>query len=178
MEPQQYDMDQMNEQVLSIIEADSFWCLSKLLDGIQDNYTFAQPGIQRQVAVLKELVSRIEGQLASHLQQEGIEFMQFAFRWMNCLLMREVPMQCTVRMWDTYLAEGSSDGFSEFHVYVCAAFLAKWSKQLLKLDFQGIMVFLQQLPTQVWQEKDVELLLSEAYMWKTLFHNAPRHLKK
>lgn len=56
--------------------------------------------------------------------------MQFAFRWMNCLLMREVPMQCTVRMWDTYLAEGSSDGFSEFHVYVCAAFLAKWSKQL------------------------------------------------
>lgn len=62
--------------------------------------------------------------------------MQFAFRWMNCLLMREVPMQCTVRMWDTYLAEGSSDGFSEFHVYVCAAFLAKWSKQLLKLDFQ------------------------------------------
>lgn len=50
--------------------------------------------------------------------------------------MREVPMQCTVRMWDTYLAEGSSDGFSEFHVYVCAAFLAKWSKQLLKLDFQ------------------------------------------
>lgn len=61
MEPQQYDMDQMNEEVLSIIEADSFWCLSKLLDGIQDNYTFAQPGIQRQVAVLKELVSRIEG---------------------------------------------------------------------------------------------------------------------
>lgn len=61
VEPQHYDMDQMNEQVLSIIEADSFWCLSKLLDGIQDNYTFAQPGIQRQVAVLKELVSRIEG---------------------------------------------------------------------------------------------------------------------
>ncbi|KAI7878762.1 RabGAP/TBC [Lichtheimia hyalospora FSU 10163] len=178
VEPQQYDMDQMNQEVLSIIEADSFWCLSKLLDGIQDNYTFAQPGIQRQIAVLKELVSRIESQLASHLMQEGIEFMQFAFRWMNCLLMREVPMQCTVRMWDTYLAEGSSDGFSEFHVYVCAAFLAKWSKQLLKLDFQGTMVFLQQLPTQAWQEKDVELLLSEAYMWKTLFHNAPRHLKK
>lgn len=39
------------------------------------------------------------------------------------------------------------------------------------------MLFLQQLPTQNWQAKDVELLLSEAYMWKTLFHNAPSHLK-
>lgn len=29
--------------------------------------------------------------------------MQFAFRWMNCLLMREISVKCTVRMWDTYL---------------------------------------------------------------------------
>lgn len=119
----------------------------------------------------------ILARLALHLQNEGIEFIQFAFRWMNCLLMRELPLRSTIRMWDTYLAEGSSEGFSEFHVYVCAAFLVKWSNQLQKLDFQGVMIFLQELPTQGWQEKDVELLLSEAYMWKTLFHNAPSHLK-
>lgn len=29
--------------------------------------------------------------------------MQFAFRWMNCLLMREISVKNTVRMWDTYL---------------------------------------------------------------------------
>ncbi|KAI9314803.1 rab-GTPase-TBC domain-containing protein [Dichotomocladium elegans] len=177
VKPENFDMNQLDAGTLSVIEADSFWCLSKLLDGIQDNYTFAQPGIQRQIATLKELVSRIDGQLVKHLEKEGIEFIQFSFRWMNCLLLRELPMRSTVRMWDTYLAEGSSDGFSEFHVYVCAAFLVKWSKQLQKLDFQGIMVFLQQLPTQTWEEKDVELLLSEAYMWKTLFHNSPSHLK-
>ena len=74
--------------------------------------------------------------LANHLQQEGIQFIQFAFRWMNCLLMREMPLRSTVRMWDTYLAEGSSEGFSEFHVYVCAAFLVKWSDQLQAQDFQ------------------------------------------
>ncbi|KAI7879223.1 rab-GTPase-TBC domain-containing protein [Mucor mucedo] len=176
-DPEQYDVSQLDPHVLSVIEADSFWCLSKLLDGIQDNYTFAQPGIQRQILTLKELVTRIDARLACHLQNEGIEFIQFAFRWMNCLLMRELPLRSTIRMWDTYLAEGSSEGFSEFHVYVCAAFLVKWSNQLQKLDFQGVMIFLQQLPTQGWQEKDVELLLSEAYMWKTLFHNAPSHLK-
>ncbi|CEP12579.1 hypothetical protein [Parasitella parasitica] len=176
-DPEQYDVGKLDKNILGVIEADSFWCLSKLLDGIQDNYTFAQPGIQRQIVTLKELVTRIDARLAQHLQSEGIEFIQFAFRWMNCLLMRELPLGSTIRMWDTYLAEGSSEGFSEFHVYVCAAFLVKWSNQLQKLDFQGVMIFLQQLPTQGWQEKDVELLLSEAYMWKTLFHNAPSHLK-
>ncbi|ORZ25237.1 rab-GTPase-TBC domain-containing protein [Absidia repens] len=176
-DPEGYDMKKLNQDVLDVVEADSFWCLSKLLDGIQDNYTFAQPGIQRQIVTLKDLVSRIDARLANHLQQEGIEFIQFAFRWMNCLLMRELPLKSTIRMWDTYLAEGSSEGFSEFHVYVCAAFLVKWSAKLQKMDFQEIMIFLQQLPTEGWQEKDIELLLSEAYMWKTLFHNAPSHLK-
>lgn len=56
-----YDISKLDKETLSVIEADSFWCLSKLLDGIQDNYIFAQPGIQRQIAILKELVSRIDG---------------------------------------------------------------------------------------------------------------------
>ena len=38
------------------VEADSYWCLCKLLEGIQDHYTYAQPGIQRTVFHLKELV--------------------------------------------------------------------------------------------------------------------------
>lgn len=172
-----YNVGLLPKEVLSVIEADSFWCLSKLLDGIQDNYTFAQPGIQRQLATLKELTCRIDAPLAMHLQNEGIEFIQFAFRWINCLLMREISLRNTVRMWDTYLAEGS-EGFSEFHVYVCASFLATWSVQLKEMDFQDIMIFLQQVPTSNWTEKDIELLLSQAYMWKSLFHNAPNHLKK
>ena len=36
------------------IEADSFWCLTVVLDGIQDNYTFAQPGIQVNDAKIKD----------------------------------------------------------------------------------------------------------------------------
>ena len=41
--------------------------------------------------------------LAKHLESEGVEFIQFAFRWMNCLLMRELSVENIVRMWDTYL---------------------------------------------------------------------------
>lgn len=46
--------------------------------------------------------------LAAHLESENVEFMQFAFRWMNCLLMREISVQNTIRMWDTYLVSTPS----------------------------------------------------------------------
>jgi hypothetical protein len=45
------------------------------------------------------------------------------------------------------------------------------------MEFQDIMVFLQSLPTDKWDERDVELLLSEAYMWKSLFVDSPSHLR-
>jgi hypothetical protein len=97
------DPGQLPKAVLDAVEADSFWCLTKLLDGIQDNYIHAQPGIQRQVSALRDLTSRIDESLAKHMENEGVEFIQFSFRWMNCLLMREVSVKNTVRMWDTYL---------------------------------------------------------------------------
>ena len=131
------DPGQLPKPVLDAVEADSFWCLTKLLDGIQDNYIFAQPGIVRQVSALRDLTTRIDAGLAKHLESEGIEFMQFSFRWMNCLLMREVSVRNTIRMWDTYMAE--DQGFSDFHLYVCAAFLVKWSEQLMKMDFQVLL---------------------------------------
>ncbi|PWN53183.1 RabGAP/TBC [Violaceomyces palustris] len=175
-DPEMYDVALLPRQALEALEADTFWCLSKLLDGIQDNYTQAQPGIHRQVRRMEELVARIDAPLHAHLQEQGVEYMQFAFRWMNCLLMREMSVKNIVRMWDTYLAEGP-DAFSDFHLYVCSVFLHKWSEKLKEMDFQGIIMFLQSLPTQGWSDKDAEMLLSEAFMYKTLFGNTA-HLNK
>jgi TBC1 domain family member 2 len=102
VDPETFDPGTLPEEVLESLEADSFWCLSALLDGIQDNYIVAQPGIQRMVATLRELIARIDAPLASHLNNQGIEFIQFSFRWMNCLLMREFTVKNVIRMWDTY----------------------------------------------------------------------------
>lgn len=130
-----FDVTNLSQDMLRSIEADSFWCMSKLLDGIQDNYTFAQPGIQKKVKALEELVSRIDEQVHNHFRRYEVEYLQFAFRWMNNLLMRELPLRCTIRLWDTYQSE--PEGFSHFHLYVCAAFLIKWRKEILdEEDFQ------------------------------------------
>ncbi|TYJ54767.1 hypothetical protein B9479_004523 [Cryptococcus floricola] len=175
-DPELFDPAHLSPKILTAICADSFWCVTKLLDSIQDHYISHQPGIQRLVRRMGELVKRIDAPLAAHFEEQGVEFMQFAFRWMNCLLMREISGKCTVRMWDTYLAEGT-DAFSQFHLYVCSALLVKYSERLREMDFQEMIIFLQRLPTQHWTDHDIELLLSEAYVLKTVWQGAENHFK-
>jgi len=52
---------------------------------------------------MNELTNRIDEPLYNHLKEENVNFLQFAFRWMNCLLMREISLQNIIRMWDTYI---------------------------------------------------------------------------
>lgn len=123
------------------------------------------------------------------MEAEGITFIQFSFRWFHLLFLRVLPVNAVIRMWDTYMvrdfdkctlpkllltradlqSEGS-DAFANFHTYVCLAFLLRFSKKLLAMDFQGCMLFLQDpIDHNAWQESDTEMLLSEAYMWSELW---------
>ncbi|XP_058094214.1 GTPase-activating protein GYP1-like [Magnolia sinica] len=169
-----WSLKELAPLIVSNVEADCYWCLSKLLDGMQDHYTFAQPGIQRLVFKLKELVRRIDEPVSRHMEEQGLEFLQFAFRWFNCLLIREIPFHLVTRLWDTYLAEG--DALPEFLVYIFASFLLTWSDKLQKLDFQEMVMFLQHLPTMNWSHQELEMVLSRAYMWHTMFESCPSHL--
>ncbi len=45
------------QETLLDVEADCYWCLCKLIEGIQDHYTYSQPGIQRAVFKIEELVT-------------------------------------------------------------------------------------------------------------------------
>ncbi|KAG6726852.1 hypothetical protein I3842_02G101400 [Carya illinoinensis] len=169
-----WSISNLSPEKVSNMEADCYWCLSKLLDGMQDHYTFAQPGIQRLLFKLKELVRRIDEPVSRHLEEQGLEFLQFAFRWFNCLLIREIPFHLVTRLWDTYLAEGNA--LPDFLVYIFASFLLTWSDKLQQLDFQELVMFLQHLPTQNWTHPELEMVLSRAFMWHSMFNDSPSHL--
>ena len=64
-DPEVFDPALLPKAVVDAVEADSFWCLSRLLDGIQDNYISAQPGIHRSVKRMQELVARIDRKYTS-----------------------------------------------------------------------------------------------------------------
>ncbi|KAG2494525.1 hypothetical protein HYH03_007292 [Edaphochlamys debaryana] len=165
----------VTEPIMLAVEADCYWCLCKLIEGIQDHYTYAQPGIQRAVFRIKELVRRCEADVSDHLESEAVDFIQFALRWVNCLLVRELPFALAIRLWDTYLAEGT--GFSEFLVYISAAFLLSWRDRLTRLEFQELLLFLQRLPTADWTEAQLERVLSEAFILRSSYSDAQSHLR-
>lgn len=171
------DTSSLGSGLLETIEADTYWCLTKLLDGIQDHYTSSQPGLQRMVFLLQAVVQRIDAPLHAHFDKHGLMYIQFSFRWMNCLLLRELALNIVARLWDTYLSE--EGGFSSFHVYVCAALLVSFSEELRAANsLEEMIVFLQSLPTRDWTEDRAESLLSQAYILQTLFDSSPAHLQQ
>jgi len=128
-----FQFDELEEQVRKDIEADAFWCMTKVLEGIQDNYTFAQPGIQVKIRQLEELLKRVDQDLHNHIVGHDVQYLQFSFRWMNNLLLRELPLTATI-------------------------------------------LFIQNVPTAKWNDKDISLLVAEAYRLKYTFADAPNHL--
>jgi len=88
--------------------------------------------------------------------------------------MRELSLGGIIRIWDTALSE--ENGFEIFHVYLCAAFLFKFSDQLQKLPFQDLVLYLQDLPTRGWTaDDDIEPLLSQAHILRSLYSDTPNH---
>ena len=47
------DFPDITEEQLREVEADSYWCLCKILDRILDNYTSSWPGIQKSFGRMK-----------------------------------------------------------------------------------------------------------------------------
>lgn len=54
--------------------------------------------------------------------------------------------------------------------------ILQWSDKLQKLDFQEMVMFLQHLPTHNWTHQELEMVLSRAYMWHSMFNSSPSHL--
>ena len=94
------------------------------------------------VRKLELLVKHYDSDLCIHFEETGLKFLWFTFKWMNCFLMREFSLSSVIRMWDTYFSE-EKDGFEEFHVYVCAAILRKFSSKLKAMEFESLFEYIQ-----------------------------------
>jgi len=192
-------LEELGEEKLADVEADTYWCVAKILSEIFDHYTHGQPGIQRMATQITELIKRVDVPLADHLREQNIELFAPAFRWITCLMVREMPIACVVRLWDALIAEsaqaagqsrgsarpsrdgkgqeGGSAGFEVLLCYFCVCFMTYFSQQLQAMDFEQITFFLQRLPTDNFNEDGVEVLLGEAFVLKSLFQMAPGHLQ-
>ena len=157
----------LSAELLSNIEADSYWGLDTILSRIQDNYTFDQKGITTKLDKMERMMELIDPELSQHIRDNDIIFLQFAFRWINCCLLREFPLQIALRLWDAYISIEDGTGFSDFNIYCCVALLVHFKPQLLEMDFSEMLQFLQHLPTKDWTEQNIQVLVSQAFIFQT-----------
>ena len=62
----------------------------------------------------------------------------------------QVSRSCVLTASNTGLQAEGADAFSQFHLYVCSAFLVKWSEKLQKMDFQVSSRDVTQSPVDRW----------------------------
>jgi hypothetical protein len=169
------DLSSVAEDALREIEADCFWCFSKLLDGLQDLYTKDQPGLYKMLDALASVVDRVDPRLGAWIHSEEIQYQEFAFRWMNCLLVREFSVGLVFRLWDMYLSNHSK--IASTHVYVCAAMMVALSPKLTGAPHAEFVMQIQSINPNGWSVDDMEMIIAQAYVYEKMFAGAPSHLR-
>ncbi|ELP84653.1 hypothetical protein EIN_173180 [Entamoeba invadens IP1] len=154
------------ETILLWCEADIYYGFDMLMMRIQDHYTLDQQGIMEKLKRMEVLVSNFAPDLYQHLKSAGVIFIQFAFRWINCCLLREFSLKSAVRLWDSYISVEDGNGFGELNLYCCVSLLTYFKSDLMKMDFSEMLQFLQHLPTENWGDEEIQALVSQAFVYQ------------
>ena len=164
------------------LEADTYWCLVALLRRLEPLFLL-QKDCDRSpldfVDRLATVLQQMDSEFADSLKTKGVEFVHFALRWLNCFYVRELPRLCVERLWDTFLAESAGGdffkGFLDFAIYFSAVVLITFREELIEKNFQDVVLFLQQLPTENWGDHEIETLISKAYLYKSIFEGTIKY---
>ena len=157
----------ITEKILLKAEADTYYSLSLLLLTMKANYLKGFQGVHENLRKLDLLLKKSDINLYNHLKNNDVEVYHFGFRWCFCLLMREFPIELSIKVIDFYLVEDYPP--IELCVYLMLALLLKFSFRVKKLQREQIIMFLQNLPTQNWGEEDIKILVAEAFTLRSFF---------
>lgn len=159
--------DKIQPERLWAAEADAFFCFSLFLAQTKQNYLKGFDGVKELLKKLQSLLSRCDKELIDLLESNEIQVFHFGFRWIFCLLLRELPVSLSIKLLDYYLVEDINPG--ELCVYFAAVLLLRYSFKIKSLQREQIIMFLQNLPTETWGEQDIQLLVSEAFTLRNIF---------
>ena len=97
-------LDKISEEDIKNAEADSYWCFTKILNEVLDNYSTTWPGIQKSFVNIKDIMNRVDPELLLHFEARGIDFYHIYFKWVTCLLLRQFSTKIGLRLFDTYIS--------------------------------------------------------------------------
>lgn len=135
------------------LESDIFFCFSALMKKIEQD--FDVDSIPNKVARFMMYFRSVQPELFNHFEEEEINSNDWAPSWLQFLLSNELPLDCVLRLWDTYF---SGELGLELHIYVCLVILVNCAEELLEMDNTEILSFLQHLPIM-----DMEVVIAQAH---------------
>lgn len=134
------------------LESDIYFCFCALMKKIEQEFTV--DSIQNKSARFMMYFRSVQPELYNHFEEEEINSNDWATSWLQYLLACELPLDCVLRLWDTYFAEPGL----ELHLYVCLVILVNYAEELLEMESTEILSFLQHLPVM-----DMEIVVAQAH---------------
>ena len=153
-------------------------------------------GLQNMVILIEKVTQRVDLDLYKFLKSYGVEYIWFTYRWLNSIHVRDMNEKCILRLWDTCMCEEVDNesgayfstfgfnakrarkrlhlpGFLNFQVYICVALLHRLKDEIMKhKSFEDILHFLRNPGIDTWDTSEIELILSQAYVWSTSFQGS------
>jgi len=133
-----------------------FWLFVACLRGprtkLRELYLPSMVGCRRALAVYGGFLAKLRPALSRHFLAEGLAPTMYATHWFVTVFCAQFPSALVARVWDQFLIEGWKPVYK-----VAVALLACNERELLALDFEGLMAWLRQLPETVDVEKTLKV---------------------
>ncbi|KAJ3014057.1 UNVERIFIED_CONTAM: hypothetical protein HDU68_000450 [Siphonaria sp. JEL0065] len=133
-------------------ESDVFYCFASLMQMVEEYCSHVSMAMRLSEFLM--LFRTLLPELHNHFEEEEVDFKECASSWFNYVLAKELPLECLLRLWDTYF---SIPNGLNLHVYVCLAILTSLKDNLEELEQSEIHGVLLRLPV-----LDMDHLINQA----------------
>jgi len=139
-------------------ESDAYLCFERMMSILDEH--FSDESINEAVAKFVTLFHTCIPDLYSFFEEEEVDIKEWAASALQSVLSRELTLENTLRLWDTYFAipTEAADSWIDLHPYFCLAILKHLKEQFEDLEQSEIRTILMRLPP-----LDMETVINEAF---------------
>ncbi|KAG0378231.1 hypothetical protein BGX24_004453 [Mortierella sp. AD032] len=136
-------------------EWDAYLCFEKMINMLDEH--FSDESVNEAVAKFMTLFHTCIPDLYSYFEEEEVDIKEWAASALQYMLSRELTLENTMRLWDTYFAIPEA-GWIDFHPYFCLAILKHMKEGFEDLEESEIRTTLMRLPA-----LDIDQIVNEAF---------------
>jgi TBC1 domain family protein 5 len=161
------------------IEHDAFALFGQVMQNAKNFYeqtTHAagdNPMVLRSKRIVFESLSKVDPELASHLEELDLMPQVFLMRWIRLLFGREFPFDDLLTMWDVVFA---NDPSLEIVDHICLVMLLRIRWELMESDYNSALTLLLRYPPLPKEVAPQSLVLDALYLREHMHHEGGGYL--